>query len=193
MALLMDDGLNEWLAAIAADDDERAEQAVGQLSPAALPALRTLLSAAERDSRWWATRALAALGTAEAVTLLLTALRDHDADVRACAVVGLAGLHPPQAIEPLVACLSDPSAYVGRLAADALAQFGQVAATALVTALQQGDAAARAGAARALVTIQPPEAISALCAALDDPSAIVTYYAEEALERMGVGMVFFRP
>jgi hypothetical protein len=41
--------------------------------------------------------------------------------------------------------------------------------------------------------IQPEEAIPALFAALDDPSAAVTYYAEEALARMGVGMVYFEP
>jgi HEAT repeat protein len=51
----------------------------------------------------------------------------------------------------------------------------------------------RAGAARALCIIQPEEAVPALCAALDDPSAAVTYYAEEALERLGVGLVLFQP
>ncbi|HIE39774.1 MAG TPA: HEAT repeat domain-containing protein [Anaerolineae bacterium] len=94
---------------------------------------------------------------------------------------------------PLVARLSDPSAYVARLAADALAQFGQPAVEPLIAALREGDAAARAGAARALSSIRPEEAIEALCQALDDPSAVVTYYAEEALERMGVGLVYFRP
>jgi HEAT repeat protein len=59
--------------------------------------------------------------------------------------------------------------------------------------LQEGETLARAGAARALSVIQPQEAIPALCAALDDPSAIVTHHAEEALERMGVGLVLFRP
>nr|HID14243.1 hypothetical protein [Anaerolineae bacterium] len=56
-----------------------------------------------------------------------------------------------------------------------------------------GDLLARVGAARALSIIQPEEAIPALCAALDDPSAIVTYHAEEALERMGVGGVLIQP
>jgi HEAT repeat protein len=138
-------------------------------------------------------RALAAVGTDAAIRLLITALEDVDADVRACAVVALAKLKPEEAIEPLVARLSDRSAYVGRLTADGLAQFGQPAVNALIGALEDGDTAARAGAARALTAIQPEEAIPALYRALDDPSALVSYYADEALERMGVGIVLFRP
>lgn len=191
----MDRVLNELLAAIAAADDERAEAAaceLGRHGDAALPALEGLLTAAERERRWWAVRALAEVGTPAAVAALCTALGDADADVRACAVVALAGLRPLEAIAPLAERLGDPSAYVARLAADALARFGLPAAPALIAALGSENPAARAGAARALAVIQPPEAIPALCAALDDPSALVTYYAEEALEKMGVGMVFFK-
>jgi HEAT repeat protein len=193
---LTDDPLNDLLTAIAAGDDARAEagaSAVGRLGDAALPALRDLQASAERDRRWWAARALAAVGTPDAVAALIAALGDPDPDVRACAVVGLAALRPAEAVAPLVVLLSDPSAYVARLTSDALAQFGQPATEPLIAALREGDAVARAGAARALSSIQPPEAIPALCAALDDPSAAVTYYAEQALERMGVGLVLFRP
>ena len=190
------DALDDFLRAVAAGDDERAESAaleVGQLGEAALPALREMLASSDRDRRWWAVRALAAVGTEKAVAALIEALSDPDPDVRACAVVGLAGLRPPEAVEPLIARLTDPSAYVGRLAADALGQFGPPAVPALITALREGDIATRAGAARALSAIQPEEAIEALCHALDDPSAIVTYYAEEALDKMGVGLILFRP
>ena len=51
----------------------------------------------------------------------------------------------------------------------------------------------RAGAARALVPLESQDAIPALLAALDDESAIVSLYAEEALWRLGIGMVFFKP
>jgi len=192
----MDTLLNDLLQAIAEEEDRRAEEMavdLGRVGDSVLPPLRELLDSEDRDRRWWAVRALAAVGTARAVRLLIDALEDVDGDVRACAVVGLAELRPALAIEPLVAHLSDPSPYVARLAADALAQFGQPAAEALIAALQEGDVAARAGAARAISVIQPQEAIPALCAALEDPSAVVTHYAEEALERMGIGMVFFRP
>jgi len=190
------DPLEMLLEAIAAGDDDRAEVAaleIGRLERGVLPALREMLASAERDYRWWAVRTLAAVGTDEAVALLIEALDDPDPDVRACAVVGLAGLRSEEAVGPLVAHLADPSAYVGRLVADALGRFGAVAVPALIAALKEGDVATRAGAARALSAIQPQEAIEALCRALDDPSAIVTYYAEEALDKMGVGLILFRP
>ncbi len=192
----MPEPMDELLAAVAAQDDERAEaaaQAVGEMGDGVLPLLRDLLVSEERDRRWWAVRTLAAVGSSAAVALLIGALDDPDPDVRACAVVALAERRSAAAVEPLVVRLSDPSAYVARLAADGLAQFGQPAAADLIAALETGDVAARAGAARALSVIQPEEAIPALFAALDDPSAAVTYYAEEALARMGVGMVYFEP
>ncbi len=191
----MADPLQVFVDAVEAGEDERTEEAASALRAVgdrALPALRGMLTDTDPHRRWWGPRALAAVGTDEAVELIIATLEDPDPDVRACAVVALSTLKPPEAIDPLIARLSDPSAYVGRLAADALSQFGQPAAAALVEALEQGDTAARAGAARALRTIQPEEAIPALCKALDDPSAVVTHYAEEALEKMGVGILLFR-
>jgi HEAT repeat protein len=192
----MHDRVQAFLDAVAAGDDVQTEESAVALSvieDEAIPALRDALADPDPDRRWWAVRALAAVGTEAAIRLLMTALEDVDADVRACAVVALAKLKPEEAIEPLVARLSDRSAYVGRLTADGLARFGQPAVDALISALEGADTAARAGAARALTAIQPEEAIPALCRALDDPSALVSYYADEALERMGVGIVLFRP
>lgn len=192
----MSDAFQELLEAVDAGDDDRAEEAAQALGPsddAVVPNLHGLSGHTDPDRRWWAARALAAIGTLAASDELVSLLQDSDPDVRACAVVGLAHLKPAGGVEPLVACLSDSSAYVARLAADALAQFGQPAVKALILALEEGDTPTRAGASRALRAVQPEEAIPALCAALDDSSAVVTHYAREALERMGVGMVFFRP
>lgn len=192
----MGDAIRALQAAITSGDDFQAEQvaqAMAGQGDASLPALQELLASPEMDHRWWAVRALAAVGTPRAVAALVAALEDPDRDVRSCAVVGLAALRPPAAAEPLLSHLSDPSAYVARLAADALARIGQPAVEALITALREGDIATRSGAARALRAIRPPEAVPALCAALDDPSAVVTHYAEEALESMGIGMALFRP
>ncbi len=185
-----------FLEAIAAGDDARTEEAALALADGGeevLSSLCDLLSDADPDRRWWAVRGLAAVGGPAAGEAIIAALEDADPDVRACAVVALAKLRPVEAVGPLTAHLSDPSAYVARLTADALARFGPAAADALITALEEGDTAARAGAARALRTIEAEEAIPALYAALDDPSAIVTHYAQEALERMGVGLLLFRP
>jgi HEAT repeat protein len=182
--------------ALEAGDDVHTEAAASALTETgdeALPALRGILKDPDPHRRWWAPRALAALGTDAAIELIITTLDDPAPDVRACGVVALSTLKPQKAINPLVARLSDSSAYVGRLAADALSQFGQSAAEPLIDALEGGDTATRAGAARALRAIQPQEAIPALYKALDDPSTVVTHYAEEALERMGVGIILFRP
>ena len=186
----------QFLDAIAAGDDAHTEEAalaLGCLGETALPPLRDLMASENPDHRWWAARALAAVATPAARQLLITALSDPDADVRACAAQGLGELQAAEAVDGLVRCLSDPSPFVSRIAADGLARIGPPAVPALVAALQEGEVPARAGAARALSIIQPEEAIPALCAALDDPSAIVTYYAEEALERMGVGLVLIQP
>jgi len=188
--------LRAFLDAIAAGNDARTEKAALALADGGeevLSSLCGLLNDVDPDQRWWAVRGLVAVGGPAASEVVITALEDPDPDVRACAVVGLVDLRPVEAVEPLAARLSDPSAYVARLAADALAQFGPVAADTLITALEEGDTAARAGAARALRAIQAEKAIPALYAALDDPSATVTHYAQEALERMGVGLVLFRP
>lgn len=96
---------------VSAEGSEAARQSLGDAMP---PSLRDLLADADPDHRWWAARALAAVGTQAAQDLLITAPADPDPDVRACA-------------------------------------------------------------------------------ALNDPSGIVTHYAEEALERMGVGLVLLRP
>lgn len=177
-------------------DDERREEAalaLGALGDVALPPLRDLLRAQDTEHRWWATRALTALGTPPAVSLLIETLSDPDPDVRACAALGLGALAAPAAIASLTRLLADESAYVGRIAGNALIQIGQPAIPALIETLGSPSPAARAGAARVLVPLESHDAIPALFAALDDDGALVTHYAEEALERMGVGMVFFKP
>ena len=192
----MSDAFGLFLESIASGDDARTEEAalaLVSLGDAALPAVRELLDDSDSDRRWWAARALAAVGTSKARELLVRTLEDADANVRACAAQGLGELRAEEAVAGLVRSMADPSPLVSRIAADSLGRIGTPAVPALIEALQRGATATRAGAARALSVIQPQEAIPALCAALDDPSAIVTHYAEEALERMGVGIVLFRP
>ena len=192
----MPDALKLFLDRIAIGDDDRTEAAalaLGPLGDVAIPTLRELLAAGDPDRRWWAARALAVVGTPAARELLIATLDDDDRDVRACAAHGLGELPAEEAIAGLVRLLADVSPLVCRVAADSLARIGPPAVPALIEALQAETVLTRAGAARALSFIQSPEAIPALFAALDDPSAIVTHYAQEALDRMGVGMVYFRP
>jgi HEAT repeat protein len=50
----------------------------------------------------------------------------------------------------------------------------------------------RGRAARALAQIADPTSIPALIAALEDENPIVEYYADSALQKMGVGMVLLK-
>ncbi len=193
---IMPEPFEVFLECIAAGDDERTEEAalaVGRVGEAAVEPLRRLLAAGDADQRWWAVRALAAVGGPAARETLVAALDDPDADVRACAAQGLGELQAPEAVTALVRRLADPSPFVSRLASDALSRIGEPAVSALIAALGAPESPVRAGAARALSIIQPEGAIPALYAALDDPSVLVSHYADEALERMGVGLVLFRP
>lgn len=72
--------------------------------------------------------------------------------------------------------------------ADALARMGPDAVPGLVEALRSPDDEVRAGAARALALMGPPDAERAvpdLIAALDDSSLIVRRYAVRAIARLG--------
>lgn len=197
---MSEEALNDLISVMldGATDDERREEAalaLGALGDGALPPLRDLLQSNDADHRWWAARALAALDTPPAVSLLIEALSDPAADVRACAALALGTLAAPEAIVPLTRLLADESAYVGRIAGNALIQIGPSAVPTLIEALGSASPAARAGAARALIPLAASghDAIPALFAALDDESVLVTHYAQEALWRMGVGMVLVEP
>lgn len=184
--------VGQLLASIADDDDARAEEAalaIAEWGDKATGLLCDLLRDPDPDRRWWASRTLAAVATPAARAGLIAALADVDPDVRACAAYGLGEVGAVEAIPRLVDCLADPSAFVSRIAADSLARIGGPAVPSLIAALQRGRTSVRIGAARALSIIQAQDALPALCAALNDESAFVSYYAEEALERMGVEIV----
>jgi HEAT repeat protein len=190
--------LNDLMDALAdstADDEQREEaaSAIAEMSHHALPGLRHMLQTGDPDIRMWAVRALTVSGSPSSRSLLRETLADSDPDVRACAALGLGELAAAEASNPLVRLMADESVFVARIASNALIQIGQPAIPVLIEALSDKSPAVRAGAARALVPLESHDAIPALFAALDDASAIVTYYAEEALERMGVGMIFLKP
>lgn len=177
-------------------DDARAEAAAAQLADAggeAIPDLLSLLDSGDADRRWWATRALAAIDHPLARAGLAQALSDADGSVRQCAALGLRDRPTGQAIPGLIAMLGENDPLSARLAADALAALGAEAVAPLLQAATGGSPRARIEAARALARMEDRQAVPALLALLDDPSAVVQYWAEEGLERMGLGMVFFEP
>ena len=195
-----DRGVNAFFLALQSGEDALAQEAVEQL--AAMPAeaqaavvdgCRALLNHPNADTRWWTVRALSEVSDPAGGELLAQALRDPDQAVRQCAALALRLQPHPAAIAPLAALLADRDPLLAGLATDALAAHGQAAVPVLLEQLQSGALGAKALAARALTKIGDPRAIPGLIAALDGDSALLEYWAAEGLERMGVGMAFFRP
>jgi len=177
-------------------NEQRAEQAARQL-PAwgeqALVSLADLLEKTSEDDRWWAVRALAEFRSENAGALLVRALNDPDPTIRQCAALGLQHNPSPSAIPDLVLLLQEEDSLLVRLAANALVATGASAVPALLELLEGDTSAAQLEAARALALIGDTRAIPALFAACEGDSALLEYWAGEGLERMGVGMVFFKP
>ncbi len=187
--------------AVAALDFGRAAEAdieavmvrLGSSGTAALPALNDLYASPDPERRWWAVRALAESPAPQAGALLVLALDDPDINVRQCATAGLRQRPQAAAVPALLICLGSPNSLLRRLAGDALAALGAPAVDALVETLQHGPEERRGQAARALALTGDTRSIPALFAALDDPSTFVAYWANEGLDRLGVGMMFFKP
>ena len=192
--------IDHLVDALLSGDDERAEQTIPAIALAdaeeVVSALERRLTPISPDERWWVARALAAIPTARSVSILARLMDDPHSDVRACAAMALGELHAiagTGGTEALAAHLDDENAHVAEICAVSLGRVGVPAVPVLLARLQAGNVLQRIRAAKALVPIESHEAIPALIAALDDENAVVTHYAEEALERMGVGMVLVKP
>jgi HEAT repeat protein len=188
--------LKSILIELTSGDDERAEAVVPQvasLGEIAVDSLLALLKSPSSDHRWWATRALAVIDHSKVQVGLQGALGDDDPNVRQCAALSLRMQPAPSAIPALVNALHDTDRLVARFAVDALVAIGSSAIQALSHTMEAPDPAVRVEAVKALAAIEDPNALHALFAALDDPSPLVCYWAEQGLERLGVGMVFFEP
>ena len=191
-----DADLDELLNTLARGDEqsrEAAALALGRCGHAALGHLTKMIDSDDCDVRWWAARALAEIGGTPAAVPLCAALGDADPDVRACAALALGRIRAGDAAAALVQRLGDESAFVASIAADALAMIGDGAADALIEAIDDDRPHTRLLAVRALGRMRVQRAIGPLFGLLEDSSYLVRHYAREALEAMGVGMVFFSP
>lgn len=187
--------LKALLADLTSGDDARAEPACAsltELGETIIPALRDLLHAPEADSRWWAIRTLASLPNLDP-GLLLPSLADPAPEVRQCAALGLRH-HPNEAaVQPLVQALSDPDTLTAELAALALIAIGAPAVESLLQALKEASPSARNFAMQALAEIADPRAIRDMISALSEDSAMLHYWAQKGLDRLGVSMVYVKP
>ena len=102
-------------------------------------------------------------------------------------VAGLLSKHGPQWV------FNYGRSYLARQAGDALRHMGPAGEAELIAALRHAQQDTRVNAARALAFTDGQPAIAPLFAALDDDSAAVCYWVEQALERRGTGMVYFQP
>lgn len=176
--------------------DQRAEIAALQLAAAgshSLMTLREFLRDQDADIRWWATRTLAEIQTPESTPLLLQALGDPEPEVQQCAALALRYQPNSAAIKQLIQALSAPDRLLVRLAGDALIAIGEDAVPALIEVMENNPQPARLEAVRPLSAIGDTRAIPILIKVLDEDSAIMEYWAGQGLEKMGVGMVFFKP
>ena len=184
------------ISALTSGDDQVAEssiESIAALGETALPALFDLSNSSDPEKRWWALRALAVIPHPNVLLRLQRGLHDPDLAVRQCAALGLSQQSATEAIPDLIILLDDQDRLLARLASDALIASGSQAVPVLIETLENGSQFAKIEAVRALALIGDKSAIPALFKTWQEGSAIVQHWAEEGLDRMGVGMQFFTP
>jgi HEAT repeat protein len=187
--------LDDLLADLTSGDETRAEAvvpALAALGEMIIPSLRGLLDSPDADIRWWATRTLASLPSLD-VGLLLPSLSDAAPEVRQCAALGLSSHASEAAIPSLIRALSDSDSLVAELAARALSAVGEPATESLLEVLNGAAQSARIHAMHALSEIADPRSIRPMIEAMGENSAMLQYWAEAGLEKMGVNMVYLKP
>jgi HEAT repeat protein len=198
------ESLSSLLDKLSCGEDEQAEEALSHLvswGAETVEPLQERLSNPESEVRWWAVRALAEIDDPRVPELLVKALADPDQGVRWCAGLALRAHPSPKATSALMSMLPDKDALTRRLAGDALVAIGAPAVPHLIEAMKKSEhllvqgsfLRARLEVVRALAKIGDERAIAVLFDALEDGSALIEYWASEGLEKMGVGMVFYKP
>ena len=189
--------MQDLLAELTSGDDTRAENsipALTQLGMAVIPALLDLTRAEEVDSRWWAVRALAASPHTQ-TEVLLPLLDDSAPEVRAAAALALCS-HPHQsAVEALIKTLADEDTLTAGLAGNALVKIGSPSVLSLIRVAQEASTGIRTRsiALRALSEIRDHRAIPVMMKSLSEESAVLQYWAQEGLNRLGLNMVYIKP
>jgi HEAT repeat protein len=187
--------MKDLFAELTSGDDERAEHAIPAIvdaGAAAIPTLLELTHSENVDSRWWAVRALAASPHTR-TSDLIPSLNDSNSEVRAAAALALS-YHPgEEAVSALTQSLGDSDPLTAGLAANALVKIGKVAVPSLIEAAKEGKQGIRILALRALSEIRDHRAIPVMMKCIQEDSAVLGYWAQNGLERLGLDMVYIKP
>jgi HEAT repeat protein len=187
--------MHELLAELTSGDDTRAENsipAIVELGMAAIPELVKLTQAAEVDSRWWAVRALAASPLTRTDDLI-PLLSDSASEVRAAAALALCNHPHENAVAALVKTLSDEDPLTAGLAGNALVKIGNPSVPSLLEVMNEAPTGIRIIVLRALSEIRDHRAIPVMMKSLSEESAVLQYWAQEGLEKLGLDMVYVKP
>jgi len=183
------------LAELTSGDDTRAEDSIPvltQLGMVVIPALLDLTHAKESDTRWWAVRALAASPHTLTVDLL-PLLNDSAPEVRAATALALCNHPHEDAIEALIRTLADEDSLTAGLAGNALAEIGSPSVPSLLNVMKDAPTGIRILTLRTLSEIRDHRSIPALLSCLGEESAVLQYWAQVGLERLGLDMVYIKP
>jgi HEAT repeat protein len=187
--------MKELLAELTSGDDVRAENSISailELGMAVIPALLELTHAEEVDSRWWAVRALAALEYTRTEDLI-PILNDSAQEVRAAAALALCNHPHENAVTALIKTLADGDSLTAGLAGHALVKIGTPSVPSLLEVMNEAPTGIRIIALRALSEICDHRAIPMMMKCLSEESAVLQYWAQEGLERLGLDMVYIKP
>ena len=185
----------DLLAELVSGDDERAENAIPaivDLGAAAIPALMDLTRSSDSDSRWWAVRALAASPHTR-TSDLIPFLSDSNSEMRAAAALALSHHPGEEALSALTQTLRDSDPLTAGLAANALVKLGGAAVPSLVEAAGEGTMSVRILALRALSEMRDHRSIPVMMKCIQEESAVLGYWAQLGLERLGLDMVYIKP
>jgi HEAT repeat protein len=188
--------LDFLLTELTCGNEARAEAASTQFKAhgeAAIDALADLFDNEDSDIRWWAIRTLATINHPTAREHLSPGLKDPDLTVQQCAALALRENPDPRIIPQLINHLGHKDRMLSRLCGDALIALGKEATQEILDVIEYGSLASRVEAARVLAATEDPISISSLFKLLDEESTFLRYWAEEGLNKMGVGMMFFKP
>lgn len=187
--------MKDLLAELTSGDDERAEKIIPSIvdaGAAVIPTLLELTRSENADSRWWAVRALAASPHTR-TSDLIPLLSDSNSEVRAAAALALSHHPGEEAVPVLTQTLGDSDPLTAGLAANALVKIGNAAVPSLIEAAKVGEMSIRILALRALSELKDHRAIPVMMKCIQEDSAVLGYWAQMGLERLGLDMVYIKP